>query len=143
MLSACAWMSSSLLLIERCKRTISTPALPIKAVSGFGGGEFSDFEGIDNEEALLHGSQIGENRARLFYRFRPKRLVRERIAAKPDTPISLSLEDFSWELMGGGNPAIDLTEIEWNHENEAIKSSPVSLKISVLLGGVSSCPAGR
>ena len=41
------------------------------------GVEFSGFEGNENEEALLHGTQIGANRARIFYRFRPKRSVRE------------------------------------------------------------------
>lgn len=36
------------------------------------GVEFTGFEGSENEEALLHGTQIGDNRARLFYRFRPR-----------------------------------------------------------------------
>jgi putative ATP-dependent endonuclease of the OLD family len=34
------------------------------------GVEFKEFEGRDNEEAMLHGTQIGQDRARLFYRFR-------------------------------------------------------------------------
>ncbi len=42
----------------------------------FVGVEFTNFEGNENEEALLHGTQIGDDRARIFYRFRPKRLVR-------------------------------------------------------------------
>ncbi len=44
------------------------------------GVEFTGFEGNENEEALLHGTQIGDNRARLFYRFWPKRAVRELLA---------------------------------------------------------------
>ena len=43
----------------------------------FVGVEFTDFDGNENEEALLHGTQIAKNRARIFYRFRPKRRVRE------------------------------------------------------------------
>ena len=39
------------------------PSKPFQVLVGV---EFSDFEGIDNKEALLHGSQIGENRACLF-----------------------------------------------------------------------------
>src|SRR5438874_10232947 len=41
------------------------------------GVEFTSFEGNENEEALLHGTQIGPDRARLFYRFHPKRSIRE------------------------------------------------------------------
>src|SRR5271170_8380511 len=44
------------------------------------GVEFTGFEGNENEEALLHGTQIGDDRARLFYRFRPKREARELLA---------------------------------------------------------------
>ena len=35
-----------------------------KPFQAFVGVEFTNFEGNENEEALLHGSQIGENRAR-------------------------------------------------------------------------------
>src|SRR6185437_9865302 len=44
--------------------------------------EFSDFEGKENELALLHGTQLEPNRARIFYRFRPKRIVREGLENK-------------------------------------------------------------
>jgi putative ATP-dependent endonuclease of OLD family len=91
------------------------------------GVEFTGFEGNENEEALLHGTQIGENRARLFYRFRPKRAVRE-LLARGDLGRPLSLEDFGWELFGGGNPAIDLTAFEWNTENADIGASSVGLQ---------------
>lgn len=46
------------------------------------GVEFTEFKGNDNQEAMLHGSQIDDDRARIFYRFRPKRKTREAIAKK-------------------------------------------------------------
>jgi len=103
-------------------------AAPFQVLIGV---EFTDFEGNENEEALLHGTQIGDNRARIFYRFRPKRLVREAIAlavSQGVQPAALSLEDFSWELCGGGNPAIDLAAIDWDHENGDIGATPVQLQ---------------
>ena len=91
------------------------------------GVEFTEFQGHENEEALLHGTQIGNDRARLFYRFRPKRAVRELIERDEfDRP--LTLEDFGWELFGGGNPAVDLPAIEWNTENADIGASSVGLQ---------------
>jgi putative ATP-dependent endonuclease of OLD family len=92
------------------------------------GVEFKGFEGRDNEEAMLHGTQIGQNRARLFYRFRPKRSVREAITLRTRQPNSLILADYAWELVGGGNPAIELRQIEWDTENDALGATTVSLQ---------------
>jgi putative ATP-dependent endonuclease of OLD family len=78
----------------------------------FIGVEFTDFEGNENEEALLHGTQIGGNRARIFYRFRPKRLNREALARGELEGQPISLEDYGRELFGGGNPAVDMIAIE-------------------------------
>lgn len=90
--------------------------------------EFTGFEGNENEEALLHGTQIGPDRARLFYRFRPKRLIREAIAAEElDRP--LTLDDFGWELFGGGNPAVDIATIEWSLENGDFGATSIGLQI--------------
>jgi putative ATP-dependent endonuclease of OLD family len=94
----------------------------------FVGVEFTDFEGKDNEEALLHGTQIASDRARMFYRFRPKRLIREAIAIDGAVSSPLTLEDYGWELFGGGNPAIDLAAIEWDHENADIGATQVVLQ---------------
>ncbi len=91
------------------------------------GVEFTGFEGNENEEALLHGTQIGDNRARLFYRFRPKRAIRE-LLAQGGLGRPMTLDDFGWELFGGGNPAIDLTVIDWNTENADIGASSVGLQ---------------
>ena len=91
------------------------------------GVEFTGFEGNENEEAMLHGTQIADDRARLFYRFRPKRTVRD-LLARSELGRPLTLEDFGWELFGGGNPAVDLTAIEWNTENADIGASAVGLQ---------------
>lgn len=91
------------------------------------GVEFTGFQGNENEEALLQGTQIEPNRARIFYRFRPKRVIRDLIAQQAlNRP--LTLDDFSWELFGGGNPAIDLTQIAWNHENGDLGATSVGLQ---------------
>jgi putative ATP-dependent endonuclease of OLD family len=90
--------------------------------------EFTGFRGHDNEEAMLHGTQIGDDRARLFYRFRPKRIVREAIGMRTRASNRLTLEDYAWELAGGGNPAVDLSQIEWNTDNESIGASNVGLQ---------------
>lgn len=91
------------------------------------GVEFTEFEGHEQEEALLHGTMIGANRARLFYRFRPKRAVRELIAnGELDRP--LALDDFGWELFGGGNPQVDLPAIKWDHENADLGATSVNLQ---------------
>jgi putative ATP-dependent endonuclease of OLD family len=92
------------------------------------GVEFTDFEGNDNEEAMLHGNQIAANRARIFYRYRPKRKVREELENEDRTEDSLTPEDYSWELVGGGNPAVEMTDIEWDDENDEIGASTVGLQ---------------
>lgn len=94
----------------------------------FVGVEFTNFQGHENEEALLHGTQIGDDRARIFYRFRPKRRVREAIARGELGDVPIGLEDYGWELFGGGNPGVDLASIEWDHENGDIGATTVGLQ---------------
>ena len=89
--------------------------------------EFSGFEGNENEEAMLLGTQIGPDKARLFYRFRPKKAVREALA-DDDFDGELSIEDFSWELAGSGNPNIDLTDIEWDDDIGALGATSFSIQ---------------
>jgi putative ATP-dependent endonuclease of OLD family len=98
--------------------------LPFQVLVGV---EFREFEGNENAEALLHGTQIGDDRARLFYRFRPRRAVRELIS-RGEFDKTLTPEDFGWELFGGGNPSVDLTAIEWNTENSEIGATLVGLQ---------------
>ena len=76
--------------------------------------EIGDFQGKLNEEALVHGWQKAPNCARLFHRFRPKQKVREALAGGERAAGDLTLEDNAWEILGGGDPSIDLTAIEWD-----------------------------
>jgi putative ATP-dependent endonuclease of OLD family len=81
------------------------------------GVELSEFAGKVNEEALVSTWKIGPDRARLFYRYRPKLNVREKLASKEMEPGALTLEDYSWDLRVGGDPALDLASIEWDDDD--------------------------
>jgi putative ATP-dependent endonuclease of OLD family len=72
--------------------------------------EFTDYVGKENECALVGTWEIGENLARITYRFRPKAAVREALATGERTG-DLDLEDYQWELMGGG--AVDPKDLTW------------------------------
>jgi putative ATP-dependent endonuclease of OLD family len=91
------------------------------------GVEFSGFQGNENEEAMLLGTQIGPDRARLFYRFRPKKVVREALA-EGNFEGELALDDFSWELAGSGNPAIDLADINWDDDLSTLGATNFSMQ---------------
>lgn len=91
------------------------------------GVEFSGFQGNENQEALLHGAQIAHDRARLFYRFRPRKAVREELS-RGELQRQLTLEDYSWELAGGGNPQVDLADIVWSDELPALGASSVNFQ---------------
>ena len=80
------------------------------------GVELSGFEGRVNEEALVSTWKTASDRARVFYRCRPRPAVREQLASGDIASGTLTLEDYQWEIRGGGNPTIDLTEIAWNDE---------------------------
>jgi putative ATP-dependent endonuclease of the OLD family len=92
------------------------------------GVEFTGFAQNDNEIAMLHGTQLGDGRARIFYRFRPKTLVRSAIESGERDPGSLTLEDYGWELYGGGDPAVDMVDFEWDTDNDAIGARSVGLQ---------------
>ncbi len=95
--------------------------------------ELIGFKGKLNEEALVHGWQVGEDRARLFYRFRPKQKVREALGTTL-TAGALTLEDYAWEILGGGDPAIDLPQIEWDTDvGSSIRFSDLQAFLVVLL----------
>lgn len=40
----------------------------------------------------------------------------------------MTLDDFAWELVGGGNPQIDLADIEWNVDNEDIGATSIGFQ---------------
>ncbi|MDK1390019.1 AAA family ATPase [Sinorhizobium sp. 8-89] len=92
------------------------------------GVEFTGYEASDNEVAMLHGTQLGDGRARIFYRFRPKNLVRNALEAGERAVDSLTLEDFGWELFGGGDPNVDLADFEWDTDNDEIGARSVGLQ---------------
>ncbi|WP_376743893.1 ATP-dependent endonuclease [Ensifer canadensis] len=96
---------------------ISTPTQVLIGV------ELRGFEGIVNEEALVSTWKTGADRARIFYRFRPKPGVREQLACGAIQPGTLTLDDYAWEIRGGGNPATDLLDLEWNEDGvgEAVR----------------------
>jgi putative ATP-dependent endonuclease of the OLD family len=83
--------------------------------------ELTDFENATNEEAMVQGYQIAKDHARLTYRFRPKRAVREAIADGEWKDGPLTLQNYNWELRGGG-ATVDPSNVKWNEDfGEGIK----------------------
>jgi len=78
--------------------------------------ELTDFEGKENEEALVATWKTGANEARIFYQFRPKPSIREQLDNDEIEDDSLVLDDYAWEIKGGGDPAKDLLDIEWDDD---------------------------
>ena len=78
--------------------------------------EITDFKGKINEEALVGAWQFKPGLARLAYRYRPKLSVREDLEAEEVEPGNLTHEDYHWEITGGGDPADDLADIDWNED---------------------------
>lgn len=87
---------------------ISTPQQVIVSV------EFSDYSERENECALVGCWEVADGVARLSYRFRPKRAVIEAIESKDRAGDDLILEDYHWELPGGGDK--DPATVEWNED---------------------------
>lgn len=84
--------------------------------------EFSDYSNKENECALVGCWSITEDTARLNYRFRPKQTIRDAFEVGEAIPEELTLDDYSWELTGGG--LNDPVSVEWNEElGQAIRSS--------------------
>ena len=100
--------------------------------------EVVDFQGKVNEEALVGAWQSEPGLARIFYRFRPKLGIREDLEAGEIERGSLTLEDYHWEISGGGDPAHDMAGIEWNDDvGSSIRFSDLQSFQVVFL------PAGR
>jgi predicted ATP-dependent endonuclease of OLD family len=78
--------------------------------------EITDFAGKTNEMALAGAWQYEPGVARLMYRFRPKLNVREDLETEEKKPGELTREDYHWEIMGGGDPEVDLSTIKWDDE---------------------------
>lgn len=78
--------------------------------------EITDFAGKVNEEALVGGWQSEPGVARLIYRFRPKKSIREDLDSGEIEAGDLTNEDYHWEINGGGDPGRDLADIEWDED---------------------------
>jgi putative ATP-dependent endonuclease of OLD family len=78
--------------------------------------EFSDYFDQVNETALVGCWEVDDKKhiARLTYRFRPKQSVREALEEKEFADGNLTLEDYHWELTGGGIK--DPGEITWSED---------------------------
>ena len=60
--------------------------------------------------------------------------MREALGIEDVVAGDLTLEDYQWELKGGGNPRIDLTEINWDDEiGEAVRFSDLQSYLVVSL----------
>lgn len=97
--------------------------------------ELTGFEGIVNEEALVCQWKTEADRARIFYRFRPRPSVREKLALGEIEGGQLLLDDYTWEIRGGGNPATDLTDMTWDmdHLGETVRFGDMSSYLVVNL----------
>jgi putative ATP-dependent endonuclease of OLD family len=78
--------------------------------------EIVDFKGKTNEEALVGAWQFKPGHARLIYRYRPKLSVREDLEAEEIEAGDLTRDDYHWEITGGGDPAHNPAEIDWDED---------------------------
>ena len=79
--------------------------------------EFNDFKDQPNQEAWLLDCLVGDEVARITYRFRPRRPVREALLeaeAGEEDLVALSLDDYHWEICGGGD--VDPAAAEWKDD---------------------------
>jgi putative ATP-dependent endonuclease of OLD family len=73
--------------------------------------ELRDYTDRVNESALAGSWEIEPDHARITYRFRPKTAVREEIEQEERQPIGLTIEDYAWEVVGGGET--DPIDVGW------------------------------
>ena len=77
--------------------------------------EFVGYKDSINDTALFGSCEVEEDLARIHYRFRPRREVREEIENEERDPEGLSLsEDYHFELTGGG--AADPANVSWDED---------------------------
>jgi len=76
--------------------------------------EFSDFRGNDASEALVGLWKFNPDveRARITYRFRPRREIVEKHENEEPIPEKLTLNDYHWEITGGGQ--VDPHDVQWH-----------------------------
>lgn len=77
--------------------------------------EFINYSDEVKEQALLGCCEVEPNLARIHYRYRPRRQVRDDIEAGEHNGNNLSItEDYHFELTGGGGN--DPATLEWNED---------------------------
>jgi len=76
--------------------------------------EFSDFEDDVDASAFAAFFKVRENLARLTYRFRPNPTARDALEAEERDADDLTIDDYRWEITGGGDE--DPATIEWNQD---------------------------
>lgn len=80
------------------------------------GVEIVDFQGKPHEEGLVGAWQTKPGLARIIYRFRPRRAVRDDIEGGTRQPGDLTLDDYHWEIVGGGAPRDDPADLDWDQD---------------------------
>jgi putative ATP-dependent endonuclease of OLD family len=85
--------------------------------------EFTGFTASPNECALCGLWEIGDDLARITYRFRPREAVREAIEGETRGADTLTLDDYQWELTGGtSGEDVNPATVAWNEDcGSAIK----------------------
>ena len=77
--------------------------------------EFTGYTDKPEECALCGLWEVGHDRARVIYRFRPRQPVREALAANERAEDSLTAEDYGWELTGGSSgEQFDPATVTWS-----------------------------
>jgi putative ATP-dependent endonuclease of OLD family len=73
--------------------------------------QIEGFADKPNEEALVADWATGDDVARITYRFRPRENVKTDIEAGTRDEDSLTLDDYHWQLRGGGD--VDVLKVDW------------------------------
>ncbi len=76
--------------------------------------ELSDYKNNVNESAIAGIWTVSDDKARISYRFRPNKGIRDVVEVGETPPDNLMLEDYGWEIAGGG--AKDPSLVEWNED---------------------------
>ena len=77
--------------------------------------EFTDFADHPHQEALVSDCLISPDTARISYIFRPRRELRQQIADGEHSGVNLILDDYRWEIRGGGATSNPI-DLDWNTE---------------------------
>lgn len=87
---------------------ISTPQQVVVSL------EYKGFTAKPSEEGMLMHCIVAPDLARITFRFRPRREIIEAIKAKKHPGTGLTIEDYRYEIRGGG--AIDPATVKWDDD---------------------------